>query len=310
MTTASTPALERHSRVRAVRPDRHWFGFVLGVALFGLAIGCGDAPVALRSNDAHHDHAAADAGDVMARVTRTGVVRVGVKADTPPFSSERGGGYQGLDIDIAYAVANRLGIDKVQFVPVTSANRMDAIEQGTVDMVIAAMTITRYRERRVDFTIPYYQDGQALLVPVHSTVISYLDLAGKTVGTVKGSSSAYYLHQVAPDCKETVVADFSALRQLLDSGTVDAVTSDQTILIGMMHNAADPKRYRLAGAAFTSEPYGIAVPQNQSHWRNALNHALMEMVESGQWQSIIDSWFAPGTAYAHHVDFHPPLYPH
>jgi polar amino acid transport system substrate-binding protein len=251
----------------------------------------------------------APGGDVLERVLRTKHVRVGVKADTPPFGVLRGGTYAGFDIDIAYAVAGQLGIDEVEFVPVTSANRMDKIEKGDVDMVVASMSITRYRARRVDFTLPYYQDGQGLLVKHDSTVSGYFGLAGKKVGTVKGSSSSYYLHQVSPDCVPVLVADFADLIHLLDSDAVDAITSDQTILIGLMANAPDPAAYRIAGKTFTIEPYGIAVPQNQSHWRNALNQALMEVWEKGQWQSIVDSWFGPGTTYAHRVDFHPPIYP-
>ena len=111
------------------------------------------------------------------------------------------------------------------------------------------------------------------------------------------------------DCVPVLVADFADLIHLLDSDAVDAITSDQTILIGLMANAPDPAAYRIAGKTFTIEPYGIAVPQNQSHWRNALNQALMEVWEKGQWQSIVDSWFGPGTTYAHRVDFHPPIYP-
>jgi polar amino acid transport system substrate-binding protein len=248
-------------------------------------------------------------GDILERVLLDKRVRIGVKADTPPFGMAQGGGYVGFDIDIATALAGALGIDDIVFVPVTSANRMDMIEKGEVDMLVASMSITRYRERRVDFSLPYFQDGQGLLVKHASTVNGYLDLAGHKVGTVKGSSSSYYLHQVSPDCTPVVVADFPALLALLDHGQVDAITSDQTILIGLMANAPDPALYRLAGAPFTVEPYGVALPQNQSHWRNAIDRALMEICERGQWQAITDLWFGPGTRYAHRIDFHPPIYP-
>jgi polar amino acid transport system substrate-binding protein len=248
-------------------------------------------------------------GDILERVLHDKRVRIGVKADTPPFGMAQGGGYVGFDIDIATALASALGIEDIVFVPVTSAERMDKIEKGEVDMLIASMSITRYRERRVDFSLPYFQDGQGLLVKHASTIGGYLDLAGRKVGTVKGSSSSYYLHQVSPDCTPVVVADFPALLALLDHDQVDAITSDQTILIGLRVNAPDPAAYRLAGTPFTVEPYGVAVPQNQSHWRNAIDRALMEICERGQWQAITDLWFGPGTKYSHRIDFHPPIYP-
>jgi polar amino acid transport system substrate-binding protein len=274
------------------------FALLLLIIACGLLVSCADDRAGSSSSD-----------DILARVMRDKRVRIGVKADTPPFGMAQGQSYVGFDIDIAYALAGQLGIDTVEFVPVTSADRMDKIEKGEVDMVVASMSITRYRERRVDFTLPYYQDGQGLLVKHASTLSGYFGLAGKKVGTVKGSSSSYYLHQVSPDCKPVVVTDFAQLIGMLDRDEVDAITSDQTILIGLMANAADPTAYRIAGKTFTVEPYGIAVPQNQSHWRNALDRALMEIWENGQWQAVVEMWFGPGTKYAHRIDFHPPIYP-
>lgn len=289
--------LTAHLRPRSALLTIRFAQLILVIAC-GLLISCSDDRAGAASSD-----------DILARVMHDKRVRIGVKADTPPFGMAQGQNFVGFDIDIAYAVAGQLGIDNVDFVPVTSADRMDKIEKGEVDMVIASMSITRYRERRVDFTLPYYQDGQGLLVKHASTLSGYFGLAGKKVGTVKGSSSSYYLHQVSPDCTPVVVPDFAQLIGMLERDEVDAITSDQTILIGLMANAADPNAYRIAGKTFTVEPYGIAVPQNQSHWRNALDRALMEIWEKGQWQAIVEMWFGPGTKYAHRIDFHPPIYP-
>jgi polar amino acid transport system substrate-binding protein len=75
------------------------------------------------------------------------------------------------------------------------------------------------------------------------------------------------------------------------------------ILIGLMRNDAAPERWRLAGERFTVEPYGIAVPENQSKWRDALNNALMELWENGTWQRIANAWFGPGAKYESKLDF-------
>jgi polar amino acid transport system substrate-binding protein len=249
-------------------------------------------------------------GDIYARVMKDKRVRVGVKADTPPFGLRQGKTFVGFDVDIALALANTLGIEQVEFVPVTSSERSDKVVSGEVDMVIASMTITRYRERRVDFTQPYYEDHGTLLVKAGSPIASYLDLKGRSVGVEKGSTTWYYLPQVAPDCKLVVVDTNAALVTALERDQVDAIASDSTILLGIKAAAKDPAAYRLAGDTFTSEPYGIAVPENQSAWRKALNRALMEIYEKGQWQAIVDTWFGPGTAYAHHIDFRPAIYPH
>lgn len=241
--------------------------------------------------------------DLLEKVKAAQRVRVGVKADTPPFGERAGDAYAGFDIDIALALSKVLGIEHVDFVPVTSANRDDKLLAGEIDMAIASMTITRYRDRKVDFTIPYFQDGQALLVAADSPIKSYLDLAGRTVGCVKGSTSSFYIKQIAPDAKPQVVADFKALMAALKDGSVDAATSDMLILIGLMKNDAEPQRWKIAGSRFTAEPYGIALPENQSDWRDAINEALMELWEKGTWQQIANAWFGPGAKYENKLDF-------
>lgn len=251
------------------------------------------------------------AEDVLARVTREKKLKVGVKADTPPFGSRAGDSFVGFDIDIAMAVARQLGVVDVEFVPVTSSDRIKKLLDGEVDMVVASMTITRYRDIKVDFSLPYFQDGQALLVKTDSPLQSYLDLAGKTVGCVRGSTSGYYMKQVQPDSEVKKYADFAAMITGLQAGEVDAISSDLIILRALLKGQLDPNAYRIAGERFTTEPYGIAIVENQSDWRDAINEAIQVLWETGRWQVIYDSWFGPGTAFeSSKVDFVIEPYPH
>jgi len=249
--------------------------------------------------------------DILAKVTAAKTVRIGVKTNTPPFSvMAKDGSYSGFDIDIAEALAKQMGIDTIAYVPVTSADRIVKLMHGDVDMVIASMTITRYREHRVDFSLPYFQDGESLLVKKDSPVDSYLDLTGKTVGCLKGSTSSYYMKQVAPGCMTKVYMDAATMMAGLMAGDVDAVTSDELILIGLIKQSTDPSALRIAGKRFTTEPYGIALAQNQSHWRNAIDDALQTLWENGTWQAIADSWFGPGAKYQTDLAFAIKPYPH
>ena len=248
--------------------------------------------------------------DTMQQVKAANILRVGIKADTPPFGFKRGGELAGFDVDLAYALAQQLGIKDVQFVAVTSADRIKKLMDNEVDVVIASMTITRTREQQVDFTIPYFMDGQALLVKADSSIQSYQDLAGKKVGAVRGSTSGSNMTQVAPDCTVVQLAGFSAMLKALDDGTVDAVTTDSLILTGLMRNSSKPEAYRIAGNKFSTEPYGIAVRENQSQWRDAVNDALQEMWENGRWQLIFDTWFGPRSKYATETTFSITPYPH
>lgn len=254
---------------------------LLALVTLGL-IGCGGGPV-----------------NVLNQVKSRGVVRVGVKADAPPFGVKEGDDYYGFDVDIAKAVAGELGVE-VDWVAVTSANRFKKVKSGEIDMAIASSTITRGREADVDFSIPYFQDGQGLLVLSGSEIGGYEDLAGKTVGGTAGSTSVKRIKQVQPDCK---VAEFSTYAEALDAlreKKVDAITSDMLILTGLRLKAKDSEAFELAGPRFSEEPYGIAVAENQSDWRDAINDALQRIMESGEYQKIFENRFGEKGRY--HVE--------
>lgn len=241
--------------------------------------------------------------DLYDRVISAKVVRVGVKSDTPPFGFQQGEAWFGFDVEVALALFQEMGIDNVVFVPVTSANRMEKLAKNEVDCVVASMTITRTREKTVDFSIPYFQDGQALMVKADSPIQSYLDLGSKKVGAVKGSTSAANMNQVAPEAQIVQFGSFQDLGKALDEGKVDAITSDSIILLGMMKRGGRSDAYRLAGDRFSTEPYGIALAHNQSRFRDLLNEGLQRIWENGRWQLIHDTWFGPRSKYAIQTGF-------
>jgi polar amino acid transport system substrate-binding protein len=233
-----------------------------------------------------------------------GKATVGVKVDSPPFGYTLAGTNVGFDVDIINAVLARIGVEEVEFVPVTSANRIDKVLDGSVDLAIASMTITRSRDRQVDFSMPYFQDGQGLLVAVDSEIQDRTDLDGRTVGAVAGSTSLATLGEVAPLAKVEAFEDFKALKKALEDGKIEAITSDRLILIGLARTAKGGRdAWRLAGDGFTSEPYGIALPENQSDLRDAINEALQGLWEDGEYQVIFDAWFGATTPYAGVVEF-------
>lgn len=246
--------------------------------------------------------------DDLATLQSQGTIRIGTRADSPPFGSQVGSIRMGFDIDVATAVAQRLGLEPI-FVDVTSANRIEKLHNGDVDMLIAATTITRSREKLIDFSIPYFQDGQSLLVKVASPITNYQTLAGRRVGAVQGSTSASNLRQVAPDAVLVEFADFKTLFDALASDSIEAITSDRLMLMGLVRQRKITGVYRLAGKPFSTEPYGIAMRQNQSTLRTAVNHALLSLWEDGTWQQIRDTWFGPGTPYATDIHFSIVPYP-
>ena len=252
---------------------------------------------------------ASASGSLYERLLTSKTVRVGVSADAPPFGVRRGKNYQGFDIDIAESVLRELGMETITYVPVTSEQRIPFLRSGQVDLVIASMTQTRGREAQVDFTIPYFQDGESLLVRADSPVKSYQDLKGVRVGVEAGTTALLYLKQVAPEAELVPYPDAVALRKALEAGQESVISSDLLLLIGIRKQCKDPAQYRIAGQRFTTEPYAIAVPHNESDLRNALNHQLLAIWEDGTWQKCADTWFGPGAPYEHRVTFGMVPYP-
>jgi ABC-type amino acid transport substrate-binding protein len=114
--------------------------------------------------------AAKSAGGNLARIQAAKVLRIGIKTDAPPFCFQNKDGIpQGFDVDIGYRLARALGVEP-QFVPVTGPERLERLKRGDVDLVIATLTATRRRAREADFSLPYYQDQQGLLVKSGSAI--------------------------------------------------------------------------------------------------------------------------------------------
>lgn len=220
-------------------------------------------------------------------IRQRGEIVVGVKADTPPFGfRDKEGDLWGFDVDLAGEIARRLGA-KPRFVGLTTAERIPALLDGRVDILAACVTITRERARAVDFSLPYFETHQALLVRADSPVRDYLDLAGRKVGAVKDSTGLATLKIVQPDAAVTAFDSYDDALKALAGGAVEALATDQIILAGLVKDAGD--RFRIVGR-FGWEPYGIAMRQNDSKLRSRIDEVLQEMWDEGVYQRIYDNW--------------------
>jgi polar amino acid transport system substrate-binding protein len=242
------------------------------------------------------------AGDLEDIVTR-GSIRVGVKAHAPPFSVKNiQGKMEGFDIGMAQALASYLEVE-LDLVPLSSADRVPFLKENKVDLVVATMTITRAREKMVDFSIPYFKDGQSLLVLDSGKVKSYQDLEGTKVGAVAGTTSLKNLPLVSPDC---VPVPFETPNQAVDAliaGKIDAFSSDMLMLLGLKLSHPQKALLKIRGGKFTNEPYGVALRPNQSNLRDTIDEAIMAMWKSGTWRSLYDKWFGRKSPFYHENNF-------
>ena len=231
-------------------------------------------------------------GTTMARLNQAGTVTVGTKFDQPLFGLKNlEGNPEGFDVEIAKLIAGEMGIaaDKVKFVESVSANREPFIQQDKVDFVVATYTINDKRKQVVDFAGPYYEAGQDIMVAKGNPegIAGPDDLAGKTVCSVTGSTPAENIRTNYPQAKLTEFDVYSKCAEALKNGQVQAVTTDNVILLGLI--SQDPDAFELVGKPFTKEPYGIGVKKGDTAFRAFLNDTLEKIQQDGRW---LQAWQA------------------
>ena len=231
-------------------------------------------------------------GTTMARLKEAGTVTVGTKFDQPLFGLKNlEGKPEGFDVEIAKLIAGEMGIaaDKVNFIESVSANREPFIQQDKVDLVVATYTINDKRKQVVDFAGPYSVAGQDIMVAKGNPegIAGPDDLAGKKVCSVTGSTPAENIRTNYPDAQLTEFDVYSKCAEALKNGQVQAVTTDNVILLGLI--SQDPDAFELVNKPFTKEPYGIGVKKGDTEFRNFINDTLEKIEQDGRWLKAWDA---------------------
>jgi glutamate transport system substrate-binding protein len=240
-------------------------------------------------------------GTTMARLQQAGAVKVGTKFDQPLFGLKNlEGKPEGFDVEIAKLIAGEMGIaaDNITWVETVSANREPFIQQAKVDFVVATYTINDERKQVVDFAGPYYEAGQDIMVAKGNPegIGGPDDLAGKKVCSVTGSTPAENIRENYPEADLTEFDVYSKCAEALKNGQVQAVTTDNVILLGLI--SQDEEAFELVDKPFTKEPYGIGLKKGDTEFRNFINDTLEKIEQDGRWKAAWDATagkVAPGT---------------
>ena len=233
-----------------------------------------------------------EAGTTMAELNEAGAITIGTKYDQPGFGLLNPSGTpEGFDVEIGKLIAAKLGIpeDGITFVETVSANRESFIQNGQADIVVATYTINDKRKEVVDFAGPYYEAGQDIMVAKGNPegIEGPDDLARKNVCSVEGSTPAENIRTNYPEAQLTLFDVYSKCADALTNGQVDAVTTDNVILTGLV--AGNPDGFELVGNPFTKEPYGIGLTKGDTEFRTFINDTLEEAFEDGSWADAWDS---------------------
>lgn len=236
-----------------------------------------------------------------ARVLQRGKLRVGVRADAPPFGQQdENQEITGFDIDLAHEFARRwLGdANAIELVDVTSSDRIPRLVTGDVDMLLAAIPLKREREALIDFSQTYFMDGQALLASAAAGIDGFGDLDGRTVAVVQGSGYEDVIQQAAEQrnvsVKIAVFPEYADAIDALNAGQVDALTADAVTLNQI---GRENPGLKIAGERLTQEPYGIGVPQDDAYFRDMVDFTLQDMKLDGVYDGLYQRWFPADEPY-------------
>ncbi|KUN00576.1 glutamate-binding protein [Streptomyces yokosukanensis] len=227
----------------------------------------------------------------------SGKIKIGIKFDQPGLGLKQPDGtYAGFDVDVATYVAKQLGYkpSDIQWVETKSADRESALQRGDVKFIAATYSITDERKQKVDFAGPYLLAHQDLLVKKDSKIAKGTDLNKKNLCSVTGSTPAQHIQQtIAPKANLKELSSYSECMASLQSGAVDALTTDDSILAGYAAQDKYKGQFKLLGLKMSNENYGIGVKKGDSATVDKINKALEKMVGDGSWDAAVKKNFGP-----------------
>ena len=249
---------------------------------------------------------AAEQMDTLEQVKKSGKVRVGFRNAQPPMSFlDKDGKPAGYSVDLCVRIVNEvkntLGRDDIaiEFIPVSSTNRFEALSNNTIDILCGATTKTIARGKLVDFTQLTFVTGASLLSLKDTAVEGISGLQGKQVAVSKGTTTidalTTKLKESVSDAKVVPVESAEAGMQALIKGEVDAFSADQVVLIGLVLTHDGDEQFAIASDIFSYEPFALAVRRNDSDFRLLADTVLAQLNRSGQITPIYSKWFGKFT---------------
>ena len=257
---------------------------------------CGELTASLRPPAVTPAPGAMPAGSFMAKIKRRGYLLAGVNTGLLDFGylNPSTGRIEGFEIDLARELARAIFGDpnRLRLKALNVPQRIPSVQQGSVDIVVDAVTITCARRQQVDFSTVYYDAGQRVLIPINSNARGLQDLGGKRV-CASAQSAPIPVIQRQPSHPIAVGAP-QAIDCLvyLQQGRVDAISTDDSILLGF--KAQDPYA-KLVGPRLADVPYGMAISKAHPEFVRFVNGVLAQMRADGTWRRIYARWLGKAT---------------
>ncbi len=240
--------------------------------------------------------------DVLAKAKETGEITFAYRESSVPFSYLAGGQNAiGFSVDISNAVADVVRKEigkpdlKVKWQPVTSANRIPLIQNGTVVLECGSTTNNTARNKDVDFAINYFYTGTRVAVKKSAGVKNWADLKGKTLAITTGTTNLPVVRKYSADQKLdiniTLAKDHADGFLLMENDRATGFAMDDILLYGLKANSKDPALYEVVADALQVEPYACMLPKGDAGFKKIVDGVIGGMMKSGEFTKLYDKWF-------------------
>lgn len=226
----------------------------------------------------------------------------GYSEDAPPFSFvDKAGKPAGYSLDLCRAVAEQVRRElqlprlDIAFVAVESADRIDALVNGRVDMDCSTTTQTLGRMEKVDFTLMTFVTGVSMVSLRGTDFREPSQIQGKKVAVIAGTTTetalTEYLQSTQISAEVVQVGSLTAGMRLLEEGSVDGFFSDRALLIGQLMLSPARDRLQISEDMISYEPYALMVPREDADFRLVANRALAQIYSGDQIGVLYRKWF-------------------
>lgn len=246
--------------------------------------------------------ATVSAADTLQKISDAGKIVLSYRESSVPLSYlEAAGKPVGLAVELSKAVAEAVKHKlnkpklKVEWVSVTSANRIPLLTNGTTDLECGSTTNNIARGKEVDFAINHFYTGTRLLVKKNSGIQNYADLKGRKVAITTGTTNQQVVRKYSAeqglDIQIDSAKDHADAFLLVQADRVAAFAMDDVLLFGLIANAKSPGDFEVVGDALQVEPYACMLRKNDPEFKQLVDATIAGLMTSGAFERLYDRWF-------------------
>ncbi len=262
---------------------------LLSILMIVSVISCGSKPAQTETKSTEKtattssEKASATTLSTLEQIKKRGYVVAGVNASNPGFSFlQEDGSYKGFEVELAKAISVAVfgSPDKIEYRPLTSKERFTALQSGEIDVLIRTATVTTSRDTELglDFTSPYFYDGQTFVVNGDLGIKTLEELAGASIAVLTGSTTETNLAAIMSskgiNYKPVTYENLDEMKSAFVNGRVDAISVDKSSAVVFLHQYANAGNFSSLEETISKEPLGIAVRHGDNNWKDICQWVL------------------------------------